>query len=616
MKRIYTLMAALSVVAAGISLNSCKRDFLEMPKGGTVTVDTIFHTMNQAQYAIAEMYQLCIKSGFPANDPGNSRPEAVTDQLYILHPGYDWACGTINAGPYNVGNMSTTNTVDPSFGNHYKGIRQANLVYRNIAMVTDASDDWKKDIRAQAVFCRAMQHYELFRLYGGIPIVGQVLSADNMYVHRSSLKSTVDSIVKWCDEAAAVLPATRASVDFGKVTSVAALALKARVLLYAASPIYNTPASMTGVISQARFNDARDSVLCYPSYDKERWNLAAKANKAVIDAATAAGCSLMYGPASNPVSTGNTYDTYGNYQLMYSKYANQELILVNTFNQANASNGGFEWDQYMSSKLLLQSWGVKNNVPVEFMEKYETRDGGKFAFPETGTDLTTFIKNANLDPRFYQTIAYDGMNYNSGKSGILNYYLASTDGSITAGSLSSSDSGPDGYAFETYKFVEHLATGQGNDNKHFAWIIFRLGEFYLNYAEALNEYQGVNGESDFYLNEIRKRAGILDKHPASQDEFRTAIHNERAVELAYEGQRYSDLNRWMEAHVAGNLLVHGIATQAVPTGGGKFNRAWKKVTFQQRYFPTKYYYVPFPNAEVSKNYLGDGKSWNGQNPGW
>ncbi|SHL59432.1 Starch-binding associating with outer membrane [Chitinophaga jiangningensis] len=611
MKRLYILMLMIACCIGGMQMSSCKRDFLEKPKGGTVTVDTIFHTMNQAQYAVAQMYNLCIKSGFPGNDPGNSRPEIITDALYIVYPGYNWACATINAGPYNGGNMSPSASIDPSFTNHYKGIRQANLVYRNIDMVTDATDEWKKDVKGQAVFCRAMQHYELFRLYGGIPVVGQVLNSENMMVKRSSLQATVDSIVKWCDEAASLMPPTRASVDFGRATAIAALALKARVLLYAASPIYNTPASMASIANQIRFNDGRDSVLAYPTYDKERWNTAAKASKAVIDAAAAAGHALMYGPNSNPVSTGNSYDTYGNYQLMYSRYANQELLFVNTYAQASSS-AGFDWSQYLSAKLLMQAWGVKNNPPVEFMELYEKRDGTPFKFAESGTDLPVDVKAWNLDPRFYQTFAYDGMLYNSGRAGILNYYKAGPG--VTAGNLSSSDVGPDGYAFETYKFVEHLATGNGNDSKHFAWIIFRLGEFYLNYAEALNEYQGPGAETDFYLNEIRKRAGMPDKHPGSQDAFRTAIHNERAVELAYEGQRYNDLNRWLEAHIKGNLLLHGIATT-----GNKVNnvilRNWEKVVLMQRRFPMKYYYIPFPYAEVSKSYLG-GEGWDGQNPGW
>ena len=136
------------------------------------------------------------------------------------------------------------------------------------------------------------------------------------------------------------LPATRASIDYGKVTKLAALALKARVLLYAASPLYNTPQSMTSTISAARFGDGRDSVLCYGTYDPNRWQLAATAAKAVIDNAAASSVSLYN--TGKPETTGytGTYAELGDYESVYNVYANQELILVNTYNQVTT---GFEW---------------------------------------------------------------------------------------------------------------------------------------------------------------------------------------------------------------------------------------------------------------------------------
>ena len=275
MKRQNIIILLFVCLIGGILSQGCKKNFLEKPKGGAVTVDTIFHTKNQAQYAIAQMYMLCIRGYFPPTYDG-CRPEAITDQLYINHPEEDWASKTIHTGTYITGNMSPDATCDYGFGSdngsafgwHYKGIRQANLILKNINRVVDADNTWKQDVKGQALFCRAMQHYELFRYYGGVPIITKPLDGNGkISAPRSSVKSVVDSVVKWCDEAAALLPATRSTADYGRITKLAALALKSRILLYAASPLYNTPASKASEVSGARYGDDRDTVLAYPTHD-------------------------------------------------------------------------------------------------------------------------------------------------------------------------------------------------------------------------------------------------------------------------------------------------------------------------------------------------------------
>ncbi len=612
MKKIYIILAFFVCFAATVFTTGCSKDFLEKPKGGDVTVDTIFHTAKQAQYAVARMYELCVLTGLVKNEAHDCRPDAITDQVYIIHPAYDWAASNVAYGSYITGSMTPAATIDrdrnsegKAFINHYKAIRQANLVLKNIDMVSDADQAWKSDVKGQALFCRAIAHYETFRLYGGIPIVSEAYSVDaGVGLPRRSVQSVVDSIVHWCDQAASLLPSTRPATEYGKITSLAALALKARILLYAASPLFNTPDNMKSVISSARYGDERDSVLCYPSYNKERWKIAADAAKAVLDNAPAAGVALY--KTGNILTTGDTYATIGDYEAVYNVYANSELILVNTYNQVP---NGWEWGRYMLSKVRLDDWGVKNNVPVEFMQLYEKQDGTKFTMPQSGSDFKVDFPAFNLDPRLYQSVAYCGQRWTSAR-GTLAYYKAG-DG-YAAGKLSSSDAGPDGYAVEAVKFVARI--DNQNDN-HFAWPIFRLAEFYLSYAEAMNEYTGPSGLPTTYMNLIRSRVGMPDKSPASVDAFREAIQNERTIELAWEGHRYNDLTRWLKAHVVLSQYLHGVATTAKKVND-ELKRSWEQVPFVQRAFPIRYYYVPFPINEVSKNYLGDGKSWNGQNPGW
>ncbi|OQP59451.1 carbohydrate-binding protein SusD [Niastella vici] len=610
MKPISILFAGL--LFAALLAVSCNKDYLEKPQGGTFTVDTVFHTKLNASGAVAQMYNLCVPSGFPKNTNYDmTRPDMVTDELYMIHPEYDWM---VNVGSFVTGTATVDGTIDRGgFGSHYLGIRQANLVLKNIDAVTDADEGWKTQVKGQALFCRALQHFELFRQYGGIPLITEPLDGSKqLNIHRSSVATTVDSMVSWCDQAVALLPASWGATEYGRATSLAAKALKARVLLFAASPLYNTPPSMQTAVDGARFGNMHDTVVAYATYDKQRWLAAAKAAKDVIDAAPAAGISLYYTGKAETTPNDDAYAGMGDYEAVSNVYANPELILINTLSNDASSYGGWYWGLWMTSKVREGGWAFKNNVPVEFLQQYEKRDGTKWTLPltSTGDDFPTWIKAQNLDPRFYQTITYDGMWYNS-QRGVLSYYLGNGAQYPTT-DFGHSDVGDDGYALETYKFVARV---DNFNDKHFAWPVFRLAEFYLSYAEALNEFQGPQGEATTYLNKVRKRAGMPDKNPASQDDFRDAVQNERTIEFAYEGFRLNDLQRWLKAYDVLNGTLHGIQTKANATSG-VLKRNWKVVDFMRRTFLKRYYYLPFPSSQVSDNYLGDGKDWNGQNPGW
>jgi hypothetical protein len=405
MKRIYIPLLLLSAIVSAGMLTGCSKNFLEKPKGGAVTVDTIFNTEKQAQYAIADMYGWCIPTGFVMNQSGDSREDVLTDNVYLLLPGDAWVGGNLNYQYYIAGGMAPSFSIDRGpieargtttppqvFTWWYKAIRKANLVIQNIGKVSDTSQAWITDAKGQALFCRAMAHYSAFRLYGGIPIVTQVLGEGQITIPRASVQSVVDSIVSWCDQAAALLPATRPTTDYGKVTSLAALALKARILLYAASPLYNTPSSMSSAVSGARFGDARDSVLCYPTYDKARWQKAADAAKAVIDAAPAAGVSLYNTGKSTTTAKTDNYAGLADYEAVCNNvsgttgsYGNPEMILVNTFNQNDPNlNGWADWGRYNFSKVRMMSWGAKMTCLLNFYKCTKKRmvQNGRLLRPE------------------------------------------------------------------------------------------------------------------------------------------------------------------------------------------------------------------------------------------
>ncbi|MCH5719652.1 RagB/SusD family nutrient uptake outer membrane protein [Niabella hibiscisoli] len=370
----YWVIAAVLISAALLCVG-CNKNFLEKPNGGTFTVDTVFSTQINADMAVARMYNLCIPSWFP-RDNGNEmpRPDMLTDAVYYIFPTYSWVGLSNNAAAYTTGNQTADGNVDRGgFGNHYSGIRQANIILKKIDDVSDASQSWKDQVKGQALFCRAFQHFELFRQYGGIPIVVEPLDGTKkLDVRRSAVKTVTDSIVSWCDQAARLLPATWGPADFGRITSVAAKALKARMLLYVASPLYNTPVSMTAEIAEARYGDGRDTVLAYPSYDKERWKIAADAAKEVIDAAIAAGGGIYQTGKAETTPRTDNFEGLGDYEATFNVNANKELILVNTAHMW-ISNNGWLFGKYLMSKVRMGGWAVKNNVPIEFAQLYEKR---------------------------------------------------------------------------------------------------------------------------------------------------------------------------------------------------------------------------------------------------
>jgi len=609
------LLITLSWLLSG---TGCVKNFLEKPAGSTVTADTIFGTYNQARLAVAQMYAKCIYDywfGNNENWEAGQPCEALTDCIDLPDRGGYWQHSNINVADYTQGTMQVPGESGdgngPDFGGgygeHYAAIRIANLVLANIGKVKDAPAGWIDDVKGQAIFLRAWQHFELFRFYGGIPIINHPLSGIDSFYPRRSVKSVIDSIVTWCDRSYNLLPPTRPTSEYGMVTKIAALSLKSRALLFAASPQYNTPPSMTGQLTGMRYGDARDSVLGYAEYDVNRWKLAADAAKAVIDNAAASNVSLYYtGKAKTPIGPptyGQNYSDLGDYEAMWNVFGNQEMILTSNTKIAQS---------WMVTDLMWgdmldwpNSWYAKTVTPIEFAQKYEKSDGTTWTFPATGNDLPTFLEGLNLDPRFYATLVYDGKWYTSAQ-GQLSYYLQGN--APQAGTLNKGN----GLAMETYKFSRRVDNLEIN---HMSYPIMRLAEFYLNYSEALNEFSGPSADTYTYLNLIRQRAGMPPKSGLDQSGFRDAVQNERTIELAFENSRLSDLLRWMQADVVLNQTLHAVRTTGNVVGGVLY-RNWDIKETNQRIFPKKYYYLPFAQNQISDNYLGGGKGWYGQNPGW
>ena len=558
---------------------SCNKDFLEKPDSSDVTIDTIFSAKIKAETFLWETYGSSITGGFP-KDWG--RWEGIKDASMVMAASdegdvYDEWPGS---NTFNRGVWGPQSNLEDGFGFHYKGIRNANIFLSNVDRVTDMTDTERANMKAEALFLRAYKHFELLKRYGGIPIVDHVLQSDGVVkIPRNTYEECVEFIVQSCDEAIPSLPDRYPSAFMGRATKGAALALKSRVLLYAASPLAN---------SVNPYNTTDRAYTGYTNYSQERWTRAADAAKAVLDWAAGVGGIQLIQNLKDP---GDAYET------AVTLADNQETI----FADKSESWYGDWWPltfQFVMPRGIYNGW-YGHGVTLQHTEKYYKADGTDQVWPNEGTYSEFQTKMQELEPRFQRSVFYSSSKWND-QYGVRHFYRKK-DGSWT-------EQAPVNGVGYMKKFLARFNWGGGRLN----WPIYRLAEFYLNYAEALNEANALNPASVSALNTIRKRAGIpeisiSDARYSSQDLLRAAIRRERAIELAFEEHRYWDVRRWVIAGEEGVMKGAMYGLNLYEQGDGSI--LYKKEVFESRVWENQMYYYPIPQGEINKAYIT-------QTPGW
>ncbi|NBT16795.1 MAG: RagB/SusD family nutrient uptake outer membrane protein [Chitinophagia bacterium] len=430
--------------------------------------------------------------------------------------------------------------------------------------------------RAEAQFLLAFYYFELVKRYGGVPIVNRKLNivSDNDYMlslKRNSFEECVNYIVRLCDSSAMALPlkfSDIANADWGRPTVGAALALKARILTYAASDLYNQASNKNSLIGYVDNNRL------------DRWKKAASANKAVLD--------LM--PLA-PYSLNTSYSAL--FQLKTLR--NNEVIFERRYPASNT----FETLNYP----IGYQTGKTGTCPTQnLVDAHEMKTGVPF---DWNNPVHAADPYANRDPRLLMNIIvnnsiWKGTNVQLWEGGVNGKFLFRASKT--------------GYYLK--KYVDetlNLATGQTSAKQ---WIYFRLTENYLNYAEAMNEAYGPSVLDTFKIsalqavNTIRTRTGVaMPAIPAtvSQVQLRERIRNERRVELAFEDHRFWDVRRWMIGPSTLGATIQGVTITKLPTGAFKY----VPYDLEKRLFTDKMYLYPIPQSEIIKT--------NGniqQNPGW
>ena len=545
------------------------------------TLDYLFSRADsagiQARYFLNNIYYEHLPSGY--NRINGDFLDAASDDAISINNN-EPEIYKLFMGRYSAVSRLT----DMEWGGYYQGIRKANILINNIDVVPfnltyiNALGETKPlnyTMKAEARFLRAHFYFELVKRYGGVPLIGDnvYVLGDDVQLPRNTFAQCIDYIVRELDEIKddlRSLPMADATEFAHAPTKEACLAMKARVLLYAASPLFNEKPLEAG-----------NELIGYPSYDSGRWNLAAQAAKDLID---------QYGPKGK--GTLNLAQDYRNIFVDFYGGNNPELIFfrpVGKNKSIETANGPLGFSQ------ATLSLGNGNTNPTQnLVESFLMKDGTKYV----STSVDDPFKNR--DPRLDFTILHHGSRW-----------LNTTLDTQVGGTHNPSGAQYSRTCYYMAKFMKDYQTSSNYEDNIHLWVMYRYGEVLLNYAEALNEVALAGGTIDNKevlnsLIQLRKRAGIEPGNenyyglPAPQNydaaEMREIIRNERRIEMAFEEQRYWDIRRWRIAEDIFKEPLKGLNIQVV---GNK--TIYNEVNVLSAEFDTKRYFYPIPYSEVIKN---------------
>lgn len=469
-----------------------------------------------------------------------------------------------------------------SWSTKWTNISNCNIFFERVGNVPFASESERTLLKGQVRFIRAYEYFDLISRWGGLPILTKSFTikdqAEIVGQKRNTYQECIDFLVAQLDSAATELPATWSGNNYGRATSVAALALKARILLYAASDLMNV-----GV---------KNPEVGYTQPLPDRWQKAAQATTEALDAALKAGYRL-YNKVSDPAK---------NYQQIFldNTSANTEAIF---FRMGTASSDGeniYNGDQY-NGPNGYGGWG--GNCPLqELVDDYEVVKNGVATPFDWNDKEEASHPYENRDPRFYATILYDGAQWMSRP--LETFFTVDASGKETGGGKDSKygndswNTSPTGYNLKKFQDETYVQNSWNFKAKN--WNIIRMAELYLNKAEALYEIGDEDGAREA-VNAVRKRAGLPDV-VASGSDLLEAIKHERRIELAFEEHRYYDVRRWKDAPKYFGRAVHSVMIKKYPDGHKTYEpSSIRNAVGGDRKWDDKMYWLPIPKSEMDKN---------------
>jgi hypothetical protein len=589
---------------------SCKKEgFLSQTTTTNLTQKTIFTDSANAEGFLANIYSNVGFSVSPSRFTYTTAAlvtipcgglDAACDESEISHTystaALSFALGSVNAGNAPDGSANTAYANADAYYICYEQIRAVNQLFQNIATVPLKAAN-KAQMLAEARFLRAWYYFILVQHYGGVPLIGNTLYGYQQKIPttRSTFDQCVQYITSQCDSAYAVLPLVQSGITYGRASGGACLALKARVLLYAASPLFNTPMDSVSLTPAATSPSLRPYV-SYPDYQPSRWATAEAAASAVIQT------------NAYQLFTDSTYLAgYGEeepFQYLFTQRVNHEYIFQLMFPSNNYLEDLFEPPSRTGANGAYPYQGTVDAFPMS--------NGKLITDPTSGYNPNN--PYANRDPRLKYTIIYNQslLGNRTGNGQIdgyspVNIYLMNVNGNQSGGTDAIYQATTTGY-YNNKMLDPDAAPNAVFNTTNRCLPLMRYGELLLDYCEAANEAEGPTALVYTYMSNIRQRAGLNPytlPQGLTQAQMRQAIRTERQCEVAYEGYRFFDVRRWLIANQTENIECQGMEVDSTSTGSN-----YKIIPVRKHNFVTRMYFWPFPQAEIGK---GGGLV---QNPGY
>ena len=624
------------LIAALIGFNACG-DWIDVVPDGIATIDMAFNSRVQA----LKYLKTCYSFMMPDNSGNiNQDPAMLGDELWTTiaaQPIYSYT------GLYLAqGMMSATSPLFERWGHCYQALRDCNIFMENVGRAPDLPA-WERDQWiAEAKVLKAYYHFILVRMYGPVPIIRENIpvSADvsKVKVVREPVDDCFRYMVELLDEVIAsdalpsqVLDENR---ELGRITKPIAMALKAKILVTAASPLYNGNSDFETLCNHD------GTQLFNATYDETKWQKAVVACKEAIDACFDANIQLYEFPntGNNPLT--DIIATRMSLRNAFTLRWNSEIIWANTQSiiAANRWSGTGRDLQTYAGVILNPSFRENYEahrslgVPLHIAEIFYTNHGVPLAEDRTRDfsaryNLRTalaaerlYVKAGNVtvdlhfdrEPRFYAWVGFDcGIWYGAGRY----------DDQVELWTLECKGGDVDrlwgtGVGYLPKKYIHY--TNMVTDNTYgisvttYPWPLMRLSELYLLYAEAINEAEGPAEKNSVelfeYIDRVRKRAGLegikaswsaYSKQPnkfATKEGMREIIRQERMIELAFEGHRFWDVRRWKTAPQVYSVPIDGWSVLERET-----NDFYQRKVVYQKKFRNRDYFWPIRNSELDRN---------------
>lgn len=570
-KNIYKILITLCIVAL---TPSCTFEQIPFDK---YDAEFVFSSNTKA-----EGYVLSVYSGLPYGDTGSNgyhqtdgaMLSSVTDESMPSTPG---------SSIILISNGSLTprqSNPDAVWGDYYQYIRDIHIGYENMHFLPSEHEVLKDQLIAELKFLEAFYYFELVKRYGGVPIVDRSYSMnEDLNLCRSSIQECIQYIVRLCDEAEQNLPEQN-NTHFGRASKGAASALKCRVLLFAASPLFNG----------AGYDESSNPLICYGQYDVNRWKDAAEVGAAIIKGNNYRIHTIkeitddMTDADVIEIGSKNYRDFFLNVE------GNKEIILSRSSKPGNQ----VEKQNYPYGSNFTGGKGL-TNPSQQMVDAYGMVNGLPISNASSGYDSQNPYKNR--DPRFSGSIICNDQIWN-------NIKVETFVGGLNQIGTNATKTG---YYLSKFCGDNIVINGDKQTNTNHCFPLFRYAEVLLNYAEAVNEAYGP--DEDPYacgmtardaLKEVRSRVlrpSQTDVAATDKESMRAAIRAERRVELAFEDHRYFDLKRWM---IAEEVLNQSIKGMTITKEGSSYTYQVKD-NCDTRIFPRKMYLYPLPNSAVVNN---------------